>query len=127
MSNYSTPVFLLSFLKKFSKSPAFYKIMVLSHYFTSLEMRHYDYIIAGSGLAGLYTAYLAANYGKVALLTKSGITESNSYFAQGGIAAVTDEDDAPALHFEETTTAGRGERDYPAADILGTEGPQRIR
>ena len=60
-------------------------------------MRHYDYIIAGSGLAGLYTAYHAAAYGKVALLTKSGITESNSYFAQGGIAAVTDEDDAPAL------------------------------
>ena len=58
-------------------------------------MRHYDYIIAGSGLAGLYTAYHAAAYGKVALLTKSGITESNSYFAQGGIAAVTDEDDAP--------------------------------
>ena len=65
-------------------------------------MRHYDYIIAGSGLAGLYTAYHAAAYGKVALLTKSGITESNSYFAQGGIAAVTDEDDAPALHFEDT-------------------------
>ena len=36
-------------------------------------MRHYDYIIAGSGLAGLYTAYHAAAYGKVALLTKSGI------------------------------------------------------
>ena len=72
-------------------------------------MRHYDYIIAGSGLAGLYTAYHAAAYGKVALLTKSGITESNSYFAQGGIAAVTDEDDAPALHFEDT------------ADITGKE------
>ena len=44
-------------------------------------MRHYDYIIAGSGLAGLYAAWQAAEYGKVALLTKSGITESNSYFA----------------------------------------------
>ena len=65
-------------------------------------MRHYDYIIAGSGLAGLYAAYKAAAYGKVALVTKAGITESNSYFAQGGIAAVTDGDDAPALHFEDT-------------------------
>ena len=52
-------------------------------------MRNYDYIIVGSGLAGLYTAYRASAYGKVALLTKSNIRESNSYFAQGGIAAVT--------------------------------------
>lgn len=89
-------------------------------------MRQYDYIIAGSGLAGLYTAYLAAAYGKVALLTKCGITESNSYFAQGGIAAVTDEDDAPALHFEDTITAGRGLCDYPSVNILVNEGPQRI-
>ncbi len=89
-------------------------------------MRHYDYIIAGSGLAGLYAAYHAASYGKVALLTKSGITESNSYFAQGGIAAVTNEDDAPALHFEDTIIAGRGLCDYPAVDILVNEGPQRI-
>ena len=49
-------------------------------------MRNYDYIIVGSGLAGLYTAYRASAYGKVALLTKSNIRESNSYFAQGGIA-----------------------------------------
>ena len=48
-------------------------------------MRNYDYIIVGSGLAGLYTAYRASAYGKVALLTKSNIRESNSYFAQGGI------------------------------------------
>lgn len=89
-------------------------------------MRYYDYIIAGSGLAGLYTAYHAAAYGKVALLTKCGITESNSYFAQGGIAAVTDEDDAPALHFEDTIIAGRGLCDYPAVHILVNEGPQRI-
>lgn len=89
-------------------------------------MRHYEYIIAGSGLAGLYTAYHAAAYGKVALLTKCGITESNSYFAQGGIAAVTDEDDAPALHFEDTIIAGRGLCDYPAVHILVNEGPQRI-
>lgn len=89
-------------------------------------MRQYDYIIAGSGLAGLYTAYHAAAYGKVALLTKSGITESNSYFAQGGIAAVTDEDDAPSLHFEDTIVAGRGLCDYPSVDILVNEGPLRI-
>ena len=84
-------------------------------------------VLAGSGLAGLYAAYKAAAYGKVALVTKAGITESNSYFAQGGIAAVTDGDDAPALHFEDTVIAGRGLCDYPAVDILVNEGPQRIR
>ncbi len=89
-------------------------------------MRYYDYIIVGSGLAGLYTAFKASAFGKVALLTKSNITESNSYFAQGGIAAVTDEDDAPALHFEDTIIAGRGLCDYPAVHILVNEGPQRI-
>lgn len=89
-------------------------------------MRHYDYLIVGSGLAGLYTAFRASAYGKVALLTKSDIKESNSYFAQGGIAAVTDEDDAPALHFEDTIIAGRGLCDYPAVHILVNEGPQRI-
>ena len=89
-------------------------------------MRHYDYIIVGSGLAGLYAAFRAAAYGKVALLTKSDIKESNSYFAQGGIAAVTDEDDAPALHFEDTIIAGRGLCDYPSVNILVNEGPQRI-
>ena len=52
-------------------------------------MYTYDYILVGSGLAGLYAAYLASKYGSVALLTKSNIRESNSYFAQGGIAAVT--------------------------------------
>lgn len=77
-------------------------------------------------MAGLYAAYHAAAYGKVALLTKSGITESNSYFAQGGIAAVTDEDDAPSLHFEDTIIAGRGLCDHPAVDILVNEGPERI-
>ena len=97
------------------------------HSYTFLKMRHYDYIIAGSGLAGLYAAYKAAAYGKVALVTKAGITESNSYFAQGGIAAVTDGDDALALHFEDTVIAGRGLCDYPAVDILVNEGPQRIR
>lgn len=89
-------------------------------------MNYYDYIIVGSGLAGLYTAFKASAFGKVALLTKSNINESNSYFAQGGIAAVTDENDAPALHFEDTIIAGRGLCDYPAVDILVNEGPQRI-
>lgn len=89
-------------------------------------MCKFDYIIVGSGLAGLYTAFKASSYGRVAILTKSKIEESNSYFAQGGIAAVTDENDDPALHFEDTIIAGRGLCDYPSVDILVNEGPERI-
>lgn len=90
-------------------------------------MGRYDSIIIGSGLSGLYMAYRASAHGSVALLTKSSIRESNSYFAQGGIAAVTGENDAPSFHFQDTIEAGRGLCDYPAVKILVTEGPQRIR
>lgn len=91
------------------------------------KMHHYDYIIVGSGLAGLYSSHIAARYGKVALITKSGIRESNSYFAQGGIAAVTDEEDATEFHFEDTVVAGRGLSDHDAVNILVREGPERIK
>ncbi|MGL5690297.1 MAG: FAD-dependent oxidoreductase, partial [Bacteroidales bacterium] len=64
-------------------------------------MGQFDYIIVGSGLAGLYSAYKAAKHGRVALVTKSNLRESNSYFAQGGIAAVTGEEDDPSLHFQD--------------------------
>lgn len=89
--------------------------------------RRFDYLVVGSGLAGLYAALRASAYGTVGLLTKSGLTESNSYHAQGGIAAVTDKDDYPRYHFDDTVTAGRGLCDAPAVDILVNEGPDRIR
>ncbi len=88
--------------------------------------RHFDYIIVGSGLAGLYAALQASDYGTVCILTKSDITESNSYHAQGGIAAVTDKEDIPQYHFDDTIIAGRGLCDYPAVKILVNEGPSRI-
>lgn len=87
---------------------------------------HYDYVVAGSGLAGLYVALRAAKYGTVALLTKSWVRESNSYYAQGGIAAVTDKDDRPSLHYADTIEAGRGLCDSPAVEVLVNEAPQRI-
>jgi L-aspartate oxidase len=89
-------------------------------------MGTYDHVIIGSGLAGLYAAYRASARGKVALLTKSNIRESNSYFAQGGIAAVTGENDAPCLHLQDTLEAGRGLCDYPPAYLLVNEGPARV-
>jgi len=91
-----------------------------------MKMHQYEYIIVGSGLAGLYASYRASRYGQVALITKSKVRDSNSYYAQGGIAAVTDEEDRPAFHFDDTITAGRGLCDYAAVNILVNEGPQRI-
>ncbi len=86
----------------------------------------YDFVIVGSGLAGLYSALCASRYGKVGLVTKMDITDSNSYNAQGGIAAVSGQDDAPKCHFDDTIIAGRGLCDYPAVDILVNEGPALI-
>jgi len=87
----------------------------------------FDFLIIGSGLAGLYSAHYAAQFGKVAILTKSGIEISNSYHAQGGIAAVTDADDFPQYHLEDTLIAGRKLCDYTPVNILVNEGPQRIK
>lgn len=90
-------------------------------------MHQFKYIIVGSGLAGLYSAHKAARYGKVALVTKSKLRESNSYFAQGGIAAVTGDEDDPSLHYQDTMIAGRGLCESSAVNILVNEGPLRIR
>ncbi len=91
-------------------------------------MRHsFDYIVVGSGLAGLYSALLASQHGNVGLITKMDITDSNSYNAQGGIAAVSDKDDVPKYHFDDTIVAGRGLCDYPSVNILVNEGPELIR
>ena len=89
-------------------------------------MRKFDYIIVGSGLAGLYAAWKASLKGSVAVITKSMIRESNSFNAQGGIAAVTSFDDNPEIHKSDTLIAGRGLCEEHAVDILVNEGPERI-
>ena len=89
-------------------------------------MRKFDYIIVGSGLAGLYAAWKASMKGSVAVITKSMIRESNSFNAQGGIAAVTSFDDNPEIHKSDTLIAGRGLCEDRSVDILVNEGPDRI-
>lgn len=89
-------------------------------------MRKFDYIIVGSGLAGLYAAWKASLKGSVAVITKSMIRESNSFNAQGGIAAVTSYDDDPEIHKSDTLIAGRGLCEDHAVEILVNEGPERI-
>ncbi|MEL7585373.1 MAG: L-aspartate oxidase [Prolixibacteraceae bacterium] len=86
----------------------------------------FDIIIAGSGLAGLTAAFYASRYGSVALITKSELDTSNSYYAQGGIAGAIGENDSPELHFEDTLIAGRGLCEKEAVEILVNEGRDRI-
>jgi len=87
---------------------------------------HSDFLIIGSGLAGLYAALYASKFGKVILLTKSTIEESNSFWAQGGIAAAIDPEDSTWFHIEDTLRAGRGLCNKKAVEILVEEGKDRV-
>jgi len=89
-------------------------------------MSHYDYILVGSGIAGLYTALLAKEVGSVLILTKGGIEDCNTKHAQGGIAAPIGKNDSPELHFQDTINAGDGLCDSEAVSILVNEAPDRI-
>jgi len=89
-------------------------------------MKKYDYIIIGSGIAGLYTALLAQKAGRVLILTKSSIDECNTKYAQGGIAAAIGVTDSPTLHLQDTLAAGAGMCDPEAVRILTEEGADRI-
>jgi L-aspartate oxidase len=89
-------------------------------------MKQHDYVIIGSGIAGLYAALLAKEHGQVLLITKGSIDECNTRFAQGGIAAAIGRNDSPHLHFEDTVAAGDGLCDEEAVRILATEAPDRI-
>ena len=90
--------------------------------------QNYDYLVIGSGLAGLTYALNVAELGKVALLTKKNRTDANSSWAQGGIAGVLDTgSDSFELHVQDTLTAGAGLCHEDAVQVLVEEGPQRIR
>ena len=85
-----------------------------------------DYLVIGSGIAGLSFALKTAEWGNVTIITKKRDSESNTNYAQGGIAAVTATDDHPALHLEDTLKAGAGLCHRRAVKLLVSEGPQRI-
>jgi L-aspartate oxidase len=87
-----------------------------------------DVIVVGAGASGLYTALVAAREGaRVALVSRSPLAESASYWAQGGIAAVLAEEDSPELHLEDTLRAGRRASRESAARVLCEEAPARVR
>jgi L-aspartate oxidase len=83
-------------------------------------------VIAGGGVAGLYAALTAAEEADVLLLAKGPVAASNSWQAQGGVAAALAEDDEPALHADDTFRAGRGLCRESAVRTLTEEAPARI-
>lgn len=86
----------------------------------------FDYIIVGQGLAGLAAAYYASKNGSVALISKENIKASNSYLAQGGVAAAISKNDSPSLHFNDTIAAGKGLCNNATVKILVKEGKEII-
>jgi len=91
-----------------------------------MNENRFDFVIIGAGLAGLYAALNAAKFGTAALITKTTLEISNSYFAQGGIAAAISEDDSTLLHIDDTLKAGRNLCRRDAVDILINEGKEII-
>ncbi len=89
-------------------------------------MSYYDYVMVGSGIAGLYTALLAKEQGSVLIITKGNIDDCNTKYAQGGIAAPIGKNDSPELHFRDTIAAGDGLCDEEAVSLLANEAPDRI-
>jgi len=90
-------------------------------------MYDYDFLVLGSGVAGLSFALRVADHGRVAIVTKKESVESNTNYAQGGIAAVMAVEDSHAAHIEDTLVAGAGLCDPEAVEIVVTEGPTRVR
>jgi L-aspartate oxidase len=85
-----------------------------------------DFIVVGSGIAGLRAAVALARAGRVVVLTKDQVTESNTEYAQGGVAVVLNDDDAIELHYQDTLDAGAGLCDAEAVAILVEQGPRYI-
>ena len=85
-----------------------------------------DFLIIGAGVAGLRAAIRLAEHGDVLVITKESLGESNTHYAQGGIAVATEGEADVALHLVDTIAAGDGLVHEPAAAVLVEEGPQRV-
>jgi len=86
-----------------------------------------DFLVLGSGLAGLTCALRCARQGRVLLVTKDRLPESNSRYAQGGIASVWSPEDSFEQHIDDTLIAGDGLCHRDAVEVVVREGPDRVR
>ena len=89
-------------------------------------MKQFDYIVVGSGIAGLTFALKVARHGRVAIVTKKNLSEANTQYAQGGIAAVTKPTDSIELHVADTLRAGAGLCREEVVQTIVEEGPDRV-
>ena len=90
------------------------------------QHRHFDFVVLGSGIAGLTFALKVARKGSVAIVTKKNRADSNTNWAQGGIAAVTSREDSFELHVQDTLEAGAGLCREPVVRSIVQDGPERI-
>ena len=91
------------------------------------QRTRFDYLVIGSGMAGLTFALKVAETGSVAIITKKNRAESNTNYAQGGIAAVTGADDSLELHVQDTLRAGAGLCREAVVRTIVSEGPALVR
>lgn len=89
-------------------------------------IRKIDFLVIGSGIAGISFALKASRYGKVALISKSQLDDTNTAYAQGGIASVTYEPDTFDKHIKDTLIAGDGHCDIAAVEKVIREAPEQI-
>ncbi|MEO8700454.1 MAG: FAD-binding protein, partial [Kofleriaceae bacterium] len=85
-----------------------------------------DYLVIGSGIAGLNFALLAAEHGKVTVVTKKRPSDTNTNWAQGGVAAVLASDDSFERHVEDTLVAGDGLCDRAVVEMCVQDGPAQV-
>jgi L-aspartate oxidase len=85
-----------------------------------------DYLVLGSGLAGLYFALRAAHHGRVVVVSKRSLTEANTHYAQGGVAGVLGPDDSAEKHVADTLTVGDGLCKRDVVEMCVKEGPEHI-
>ncbi len=85
-----------------------------------------DFLIIGSGIAGLWFAYRAAEFGSVTIVTKKEDTESNTNYAQGGIASAMSENDSPKIHYQDTVKAGAGLAKEEIVKLVVEKGPKLV-
>src|SRR3954447_9132687 len=88
--------------------------------------RRFDFLVLGSGIAGLSFALKVAKKGRVGIVTKKNRAESNTNYAQGGIAAVISKEDSFELHVRDTLEAGAGLCHEEVVRTIVEEGPARI-